>query len=388
MKLPFRNNPRLGRWLQCLPGTSSRFGPPRTVATAQNHARAHSGTLIEATPARPLIPAPIQVFGRHNPWIAEFSQTVTPAVHIGCLPGGRLLWPEYSVVTADDTLLLDTSFLALCDHGGLHRHPLGARWRAPLQHRLDGRVLAITSDFAQRSFGHMVLDALPRLHHLRNAGLSVADFDWIVLPGLRSPTLDRLCDAAAIPSQRIYRTDTREDLVCDELTYVTFPGSPGVYPAETPEFYRRLLKLPAAAGHRRIYLSRQRQARRRLTNEAEIESLLARNGFETVFPETDADTIRKCSEAAIIVGIEGSNMVNQVFAPPGGTVVLMVDDQWRDLPYVRSLAMACGNRFMAAVGEARDVPADHSHWSNLHNLHLPPETLEAAIQAAVRPVAS
>ncbi|MFA6961799.1 MAG: glycosyltransferase family 61 protein [Opitutaceae bacterium] len=375
-----RSSQTLSRLLRHLPGQSSLFGPPRRVAETRDY-NGFSRPLKEVTPKRPLgiVTSPGQ------PGSGSLRASLPPVL-VGDLPGGRLLWPDGSIVTADDTLLRDTSFWTLCDDGGLHRHPLGSRWRAPRQRRVSGSVLALTSDFANASFGHYVLDALPRLDYLLRAGRSLAEFDAIVLPSLRSPTLDQLCTALHLPPERIVRFTDVEDLVCDHLTFVTFPGWPGNYPADTPCFYRRLLSLPATPGHRRLYLSRQNQKRRRLCNATQVEAVLARHGFETVFPETDPDTIRKCSEAGIIVGIEGSNLVNQIFAPPGGAIVLLVDDHWSDLPYACSLAAACGKRFIPVLGEARNIPANPQlRWANPHDLHVPTDALETSLREAVSP---
>lgn len=375
-----RQDRRIPDLLRRLPGKSSRFGPPRRVAFAREYT-GYSRPLVEVMPARPLghMPPPGQP---GSSWLCP----TLPPVFVGELPGGRLLWPEGSIVTADDTLLRDTSFWTLCDGGGLQRHPSGLRWRAPRQRRLRGSVLALTSDFANGSFGHYVLDALPRLDYLRRAGRSLEEFDTIVLPALRSPTIDQLCDALRLPPGRVLRLSEHEDLVCDHLTFVTFPGAPGNYPVETPRFYRGLLSLPDVPGRRRIYLSRQNQKRRRLANPEQVESILSRHGFEFVFPETDPDTIRKCSEAEVIVGIEGSNLVNQLFAPPGGAVVLLIDDEWRDLPYVCTLAAACGKRFLPVLGEARNRSTDPLLRStNAHDLHIPPALLETTLREALGP---
>lgn len=380
MLATLRRHPAIGRLLRRLPGRSSQFAPPRRIAFAQDYS-AYSRPLVQCMPARALgcsVPA-----GQPG---TSGLQPILPPVHVGELPGGRLLWPEGSVVSADDVLLRDTSFWTLCDDGGLHRHPLGLRWRAPRQRRLPGSVLALTADFANASFGHYVLDALPRLDYLQRAGRSLDEFDTIVLPRLRSPTLDRLCEALLLPADRVLRLSEHEDLVCDRLTFVTYPGWPGNYPAETPAFYRRMLNLPATRGSRRVYLSRQKQGRRRLANPEEVEAVLTRHGFDFVFPETDPDTIRKCAEADIIVGIEGSNLVNQLFSPPGGAVILLLDDQWRDLPYVCSLAAACGKRFIPVVGEARNRSADPLlRWSNAHDMHIPPDRLETALREVIEP---
>jgi capsular polysaccharide biosynthesis protein len=301
-------------------------------------------------------------------------------VRVLSLADGRLLWPEASVVTADDALLTDTSFWALCDDGRLHRHPLGRRWSAPPQRRLKGRVLSLASDHAGYSFGHLLLDALPRLGYVQRAGYRLDDFDWIVLPHPPSATADRLITAARLPRDRIINPRLREDFVCDELVCTTFPGWPGYYSPELPAFYRQLLGLKPTRGTLRIYLSRQRQSRRRLAHAAEVEAVLARHGFETVYPESDPQVIDKCADADFIVGIEGSNFTNQVFAPPGGAVLLLLADNWHDLPYVYTVATAAGKAVFALNCAPVIDPADsRAHWTNPHDLVVDLAALDTAL---------
>jgi capsular polysaccharide biosynthesis protein len=349
---------------------------------AADYAQTHRLQCVEALPAQIHPRTVARWFGPTHALADLWYDTQLPPVQILSLPGGRLLWPESSVVSADDTLLTDTSFWALCDHGLLHRHPLSLRWRAPPQHRLVGRVLSLASDHAHHSFGHFLLDALPRLAYVQRAGYCLNDFNWIVLPHPPSATVDRLIAAAQLPRDRLINPRIREDFVCDELVCTTFPGRPGVYSPELPGFYRQLLGLENTRGRRRIYLSRQRQGRRRLANAIEIETVLARHGFETIYPESDPDIIQKCAEAAFIVGIEGSNFTNQVFSPPGGAVLLLIASNWSDLPYVYTVATAAGKNVFALNCDPVIDPADtRSHWTNPYDLIVDPALFDTALTA-------
>ncbi len=372
-----------------MPGKSSRFGPPRHGTTTADYARAHGLKCVEVIPPRTVSRTAALGFGSPHPLVPSWCPAPQPAVQIATLPGGRLLWPDCSVVTADDTLLTDTSFWALCDQGGLHRHPLGTRWLAPRQQRLRGRVLSLASDHANSSFGHFLLDALPRLAYAQKAGCRLEDFDFIVLPHPESQTANRLLAAARLTPPQLLRPRAREDFVCDELVSITFPGAPGFYPPELPAFYRQLLALPPAGGHRRIYLSRQSQTRRRIANASEAEAVFARHGFETVYPESDPDVVRKCAEADFIVGVEGSNFTNQVFAPAGGAVLVLLAENWADLPYVYSVATAAGKRVYALTCRAHVDPSDRrSHWTNPYDLIVDCGELETAINAMLGSVSA
>ena len=302
-----------------------------------------------------------------------------PPVQVTILRQARLLWPDYSVVANHDYLLRDTSFWGLCDGGALHRHPLGARWLAPSQKRLRGRTLSLASDFTRASFGHALLDGLPRLEAARRAGYSLEGFDWIVLPmPAHSPTLDQVCAAAGLQGPRIVSPTSVQDFVCDELVVTTFPGAPGNYGVD-----RNLFGTPPGPAHRRIYLSRQKQARRRLTNADEIESLLVAEGFEIVVPESDPDVLTKCREATVIAGIEGSNMVHQLFAPAGAVILYFVDSEWRDLPYVPSIAASAGHACICVVGKKTGTETEDDRWKNAVDFRIELHDLTAAL-AAVR----
>ena len=85
----------------------------------------------------------------------------------------------------------------------------------------------------------------------------------------------------------------------------------------------QLLPLDLCPPHRRIFLSRQDAARRRLLNEEKIINRLKPHGFEVIVPSSlsVADQIEVFSQAEIVVGAHGSGFANMVFASPQAKLV-------------------------------------------------------------------
>jgi capsular polysaccharide biosynthesis protein len=83
---------------------------------------------------------------------------------------------------------------------------------------------------------------------------------------------------------------------------------------------------PASAAPRRIYLSRQGAATRRLANEAELLPLLEQHGFVVVHAESmsAAEQLALFQSAEFILGVEGAALVNLVVAPAHAKVGVIV----------------------------------------------------------------
>jgi tetratricopeptide (TPR) repeat protein len=83
---------------------------------------------------------------------------------------------------------------------------------------------------------------------------------------------------------------------------------------------------PASDAPRRIYLSRQGAATRRLANEAELLPLLEQHGFVAVHAETlgAAEQLALFRSAEVILGVEGAALVNLLIAPANARVGAIV----------------------------------------------------------------
>jgi len=253
---------------------------------------------------------------------------------------GRLLGPDAWLVVRNDTFVYDCSFWGHRDFRAARRwHAIFRRKRALPARRLEGRVLSLASDFAAFGFGHWLHDSLPRLLLLERVGLDPAAFDRIVLPGPDTASTRLLLERLGWPAHKLVTAPSTDDLTCAELTAVSFPGSPGAVSSLARDLAIRLV--PPGRRRRRLYLSRA-GFRRNLENEPELAAVFDELGFERCDPASDPAIVRKCAEAAIIVGIEGSQCLNALFAPEGAALVGIVPDGFAPLPYLQSLAGAAG----------------------------------------------
>ena len=103
--------------------------------------------------------------------------------------------------------------------------------------------------------------------------------------------------------------------------------------------------------HRRIFLSRQDAARRRLLNEEKIINRLKPHDFEVIVPSSlsVADQIEVFSQAEIVVGPHGSGFANMVFASPQAKMIEIHSPHWA-LGFYRSLAWMMGQQHGQVIG--------------------------------------
>ena len=101
-----------------------------------------------------------------------------------------------------------------------------------------------------------------------------------------------------------------------------------IAPVAIQHLRRELARRIAAAidAPRRIYLSRQGAATRRLANEAELLPLLERHGFVVVHPErmSAAEQLALFQSAEFILGVDGAVLVNLLMAPAHARVGVIV----------------------------------------------------------------
>ncbi|HHZ93532.1 TPA: glycosyltransferase family 61 protein [Candidatus Poribacteria bacterium] len=111
--------------------------------------------------------------------------------------------------------------------------------------------------------------------------------------------------------------------------------------------------------HRRIFLSRQDAARRRLLNEEKIINRLKPHGFEVVVPSSlsVADQIEVFSQAEIVVGPHGSGFANMVFASSQAKMIEIHSPHWA-LGFYRSLAWMMGQQHGQVIGFTRGPSED------------------------------
>ena len=121
----------------------------------------------------------------------------------------------------------------------------------------------------------------------------------------------------------------------------------------------QLLPLDLCPPHRRIFLSRQDAARRRLLNEEKIINRLKPHGFEVVVPSSlsVADQIEVFSQAEIVVGSHGSGFANMVFASSQAKMIEIKSPRWMSNA-LGCMAWTMGQRHRQIIGLTRGLSED------------------------------
>jgi len=147
---------------------------------------------------------------------------------------------------------------------------------------------------------------LGRVAVLAAAGLSVDDFDHVLLPPLPASTVVQpLLAAAGIDPERVVTldADTRFDTV--ELVAPTLPGIRRQYSPILSQWLRKVLDTAAVPPNRKLFVVR-RGFGRNPVEETEFEQIAAAGGFEIYDPMTSNDQLGDFQQAGAIIGVSGS----------------------------------------------------------------------------------
>ena len=181
------------------------------------------------------------------------------------------------------------------------------------------------------NYGHFVIDALPSLLAMQQAGLLAG------VPALAPKLSPWQRDLIAMTFPNLELREIDAPVV--RLKRATFSTSmdhflhhPNGLLADVAA--RVLERAPAGRGARRVYLSRRGQSMRVMVGEAAFEKALAARGFTIVRPETlsAGEQVALMREAEVVVGASGAALANAVFLPRGARVVeiqpLNFTSQW------------------------------------------------------------
>lgn len=264
-------------------------------------------------------------------------------------------------------------------------HTVWTRLRLPAPRRLAGRVLYLVTPEAADNFHHWLIDLLPRLGLVQQAGHRLADFDRVIVNhagrGYQFATLERL----GIAREKILSADASLLLRADQLVVPSLKASNQTLPASDIAFLRRsfLGDPPAARPSRRIFLSRADAAFRRLTNEPALHPLLRAHGFEIVTPGSLPlpQQARLFAGAEIIAGPAGAGFANLVFATPPAQVIEIAEPGWL-AAFHWMISARAGLRHTVLLGEGEVMHGVPDSSARQRDIVVDPDKLAALLAAA------
>lgn len=262
------------------------------------------------------------------------------------LADGKIIGDLRLAATCDDVVIGGIQTVAGCDdlqnHYALHRR----RFRIPTY--WHGRALLLGADNGDNYY-HWLMDTAPRWKILQAAGHR--EYDHILLHSRTGHFQDEMLDRLNVPVKKRLRCSKNfvhqfERLVVPTMPYPMRQVAPWVCDWLRSYFPDR------AGGPERIYLSRGRARKRRLVNEAELETRLQALGFVVVHPErlSVAEQARLFGSVKCVVATHGAGLTNMAFAPADA---LLIEIFHPDIvrPTFKNLAAACALRHIAIMGE-------------------------------------
>ncbi|MBD2715722.1 glycosyltransferase family 61 protein [Microvirga sp. STR05] len=229
------------------------------------------------------------------------------------------------------------------------------------------------------NYFHWIAEVLPRLALLRKLQPDCV----VLLPGPTPPEYI-MHTVRALGFQRTYTIAPGELVHVSDLWMPVRPGRHGyMVPSLVREVREAVMQhfsndlRPEKKATRRIYVSRNRQQWRHLTNEPAVLQVLERYSFETVYFEemSFAEQVRTMYEAAVFIGIHGANMTNVLFMTPGTYAVEMLSETYINPSYL-SMASSIGVQY-ALIPSKLGSPLNVEH--NYADITVDPVLVEQVV---------
>lgn len=127
--------------------------------------------------------------------------------------------------------------------------------------------------------------------------------------------------------------------------------------------------------YERIFISRKNYSLRKY-NEDEIESLLRKKGFRTIYPETLTiwEQIALFSKAKIIVAASGAALTNLLYCSPGTNIIVFLN-KILSFPVYSSISHHYGSNMIYIAADKVENEKEY-HTS----MHINPEDLKAVLR--------
>jgi capsular polysaccharide biosynthesis protein len=201
-------------------------------------------------------------------------------------------------------------------------------WKGLLKHSFLYRKLRLEDDqiyvLAHNSFSgyyHWLLESLPRL---LEAQKQLDNFILLLPDSYTNSFYGETLTLLGI--HHVYRMQPKIKYLVPKLALPYLAEAMGYHSSSTlQELKNSILSVVATkpSKARRLYVSRRKATRRKVSNEREVERLLINYGFKVVYFEdyTFQEVVQLCAGAELLVGIHGAGLANILFMPESAVIV-------------------------------------------------------------------
>jgi capsular polysaccharide biosynthesis protein len=320
-------------------------------------------------------PQPRRAIGEaiHPSFTAE-RYHVHNEIFLARIPKARILGPGGTVITHDGGLVEESTW----SYGWLQRDRALTSLRLPDCEKLPGIFYTIAS-LSSEGYWHWISEAMPRLFAIEH--LPSDEIRVIVSRDLSDWQKESL-DVVGLSHLQFVPLNRRH-LELEVLFFPSYVGTPGnPHPWGYNWLRERILgNCTPRRADRRIYITRRGALRRRVANEAELEPILSRYGFEIVEAErlTLRDKRHVFGEAESVIGLHGAGLTNILLAPPGCKVLEIFDPNHMNVNNYAA-ADVLRQEYWYMVGQA--AGRGEAHGATGHDdVYVPASEFEESVKA-------
>jgi hypothetical protein len=291
------------------------------------------------------------------------------------IPKGRLYTDNeatVAVMAADNKLIGDVSYqfkwgpLVSPSENALFRQRYFVK-----PEKYSGVVFTLlTGGGGVDNYFHWIIDVLPRLHLLRQAGL-FEKVDWFVVPNYKLSFQKETLDLLGIPPEKIIEGRDQLHLQADVLIASSHPRGlkSHILPDWLIQFYRNAF-LPLPSGKKfspYVYVSRRDSRFRQVTNEEAVMDLLRPYGFEA-YELSKLSFLEKkdlFASAKVIVSASGAGLTNMMFSRPGSTLIEFFPEGFVNTHYY-NIAQTLGVGYYFLICKSQNRPERVKDAQNEH----------------------
>ena len=348
---------KVTRGVNILPLSSKIIGTPRKCSTSVTYLKQHPEINVHQLAKEEALSLHLPVLNKESFLSFFLFKRKTKDVSVLCLKNARV-WGEYgAVVTSDDVFLSDVSrefrLINPCqDHAIFHNIMLNRS--IPV----SGSV-AVIATAGPDTFYHWMLDILPRILFLKEAGI-FEKIDKFVLNNSSLPYHRQTLELLGIGEHQILNCFKNRDfhIEAEQLYVPSLPSNLN----EVNAYECRLLKkylLPEfgqIATHKRIYITRRITNTRTVLEEEKLMSYLRNYGFIMIEPEVLSfkEQMEIFNSADIIIGPHGSAFTNIIFCKPGTVLLELVPDTYL-ITCFYNIAAQLGVKYYGFIGKGMPI---------------------------------
>lgn len=175
---------------------------------------------------------------------------------------------------------------------------------------------------------------------------------WNVLPCLKEIRIDNKLGP-----------DTQEAIIRPDPLSMN-RGTP--YSAQAYMFLLKVFLplLPQVEPIKKIYISRSKASKRRVTNEEKFNAFLESRGFTRIYMEDVPPLVQMaiCANADVVISPHGAALTNTLFCRAGTKVIEICTPKMRDLQHFEHIAVVRYLNYMRLIAD----PTSDSYEADMH----------------------